>query len=139
MTSELRAVADSNILVSAALVPNSSPRRVVDLVMQNGRLLFSELTLMELDDVLRRPKFDRYLAKKLRLEFLASLVNEAEIVSIGVEISECRDPDDNRILEAAVSGNASDIVTGDGDLLALIPFRGIAILTATSFLEKWRP
>ncbi|MBM3295822.1 MAG: putative toxin-antitoxin system toxin component, PIN family, partial [Candidatus Aminicenantes bacterium] len=35
----------------------------------------------------------------------------------------CRDPDDDRILEAAVGGHADYVVTGDVDLLHLEGFR----------------
>jgi predicted nucleic acid-binding protein len=51
-------------------------------------------------------------------------------------ITECVDPDDNRILEAAVEGRADCIVTGDNHLLRLREFRGIPILTAHDFLLR---
>lgn len=54
-----------------------------------------------------------------------------------MEITACRDPRDNKLLELAVSGSASDIVTGDADLLVLHPFRGIDILAVSAFLLKW--
>ena len=41
----------------------------------------------------------------------------------------CRDPKDTMILEWAASGKANVIVTGDGDVLDLNPFQGIAILS----------
>ena len=52
----------------------------------------------------------------------------------GLVLSDCRDPDDNRILEAAVSGRADCIVTGDDDLLSMKSFRGVQILTVSEFL-----
>ena len=54
------------------------------------------------------------------------------------EITVSRDPDDNRILEAAVAGAADYIVTGDQDLLVLGEFEGIAIVTPTRFLAILR-
>ena len=48
------------------------------------------------------------------------------------------DPPDNRILEAAIDGKASYIVSGDKDLLRLKKFKGVKILTASKFLEKFR-
>ena len=50
----------------------------------------------------------------------------------------CRDPKDDRILELAVNGNASFLVTGDDDLLTLNPFRGIQILVPSKLLELMR-
>jgi len=48
-----------------------------------------------------------------------------------------RDPDDNRVLECATAARSEFVVTGDTDLLALGSFRGIAIVTVASFLEKF--
>ena len=137
MTSELRAVVDSSVLVSAALLPKSLPRQAVDLAARLGRLLFSEPTFMEVDEVLRRSKYDRYVSEQNRLEFLISLVDQAEIVPVSIELTDCRDPEDNKFLEVAVSGKASDIITGDHDLLILNPFRGIAVIGIAAFLQKW--
>ena len=78
----MRAVIDTNVLVSAVLLPGSIPRQAVDLATEAGKLLLSEATLAELDEVLRRPKFDQYLPEKLRIEFLVGLVNRAEIVEV---------------------------------------------------------
>jgi putative PIN family toxin of toxin-antitoxin system len=102
--------------------------------MASGRLLVSEATVAELDEVLRRPKFDKYVSEEQRLEFLAALVREAELTTIVTSIVACRDPKDDKFLELAVSGQATHILTGDTDLLVLNPFRGIAILTPQDFL-----
>ncbi|MBM3295750.1 MAG: putative toxin-antitoxin system toxin component, PIN family, partial [Candidatus Aminicenantes bacterium] len=47
----------------------------------------------------------------------------------------CRDPDDDRILEAAVGGHADYVVTGDVDLLHLEGFRTTKIIPASKFLS----
>ena len=114
------------------------PRQAVDTVARAGRLLLSIETLSEVDDVLRRPKFDRYVTGPTRLEFLWNLVELAEIVPISHAVSECRDPKDNKFLELAVAGRASHLLSGDSDLLALHPFRGIAIVRSEDFLRSWR-
>jgi predicted nucleic acid-binding protein len=44
------------------------------------------------------------------------------------------DPDDDKILECAVVGGASHVVTGDRHLLSLGSYQGIPIISATSFL-----
>ena len=68
------------------------------------------------------------------MEFLAILVEEAEAIEVNEIIRECRDPNYDKFLELAVSGRATHIVTGDVDLLALHPFRGIEIVTPQAFL-----
>jgi putative PIN family toxin of toxin-antitoxin system len=100
-------------------------------------LLVSEATVAELDAVLRRRKFNKYVPEEKRLEFLAALVREAEQVEATEVLTVCRDAEDNKFLELAVSGRASHIISGDGDLLALHPFRGISIVTPQSFLASF--
>ena len=64
-----------------------------------------------------------------RERFLGRFVRDAEIVEIRERVRACRDPKDDEVLEAAVNGLADCVVTGDADLLALDPFRGIRIQT----------
>ncbi len=45
------------------------------------------------------------------------------------------DPDDNRILECAVDGNADYIISGDKHLLELEEYEGVQILSAKPFLD----
>ena len=47
----------------------------------------------------------------------------------------CRDPTDDKFLELAVNDHADLIVSGDGDLLALNPFRQIPIVTPAAFVQ----
>ncbi len=132
---DLRAVIDTSVVISAVLLPHSVPRQVFDLVMARGRVLISAATIVELEEVLRRPKFDKYLKVEVREDFLASLAQEAQRVIVTEVVTECRDPKDNMFLELSLSGQASCLITGDRDLLALHPFRGISILTPALFLE----
>ena len=82
MKSDLRTVIDTGVVVSAALLPRSVPRQAFDLAAARGRLLVSDKTIAELDDVLRRPKFDKYVSETRRLEFLSALVQEAEVIDV---------------------------------------------------------
>jgi len=50
----------------------------------------------------------------------------------------CRDPDDDKFFEAALAGRADVIITGDADLLVLHPFRQVAILSPTGYLDRSR-
>jgi len=65
-----------------------------------------------------------------RLERLCTVIESTE------QITDCSDPDDNRVLECAVAAKAGFIVTGDNALLRLNPFRNIQILTAAQFLDR---
>jgi uncharacterized protein len=127
-------VLDTNVVVSALLSPRSVPRQAFDLAFSQGIVLISEATFDELDEVLRRPRFERYVAEAERRQFIANFIQDATVIEVTTMITECRDAKDNKFLELAVSGGATRIITGDADLLALHPFRGIAIVTPQQFL-----
>jgi uncharacterized protein len=137
MTSSLRSVFDTNTIVSALLLPDSKPREALDRAQDRGKILISMPTLLELSEVIARKKFDKYLSEEKRKEFLAALVTQAELLEVTEKVTDCRDPKDNKFLELAVCGRADCIVSGDGDLLVLHPFRGISILQPGEFLKQF--
>jgi len=130
-----RVVVDTNALVSRLLVAGSLPAQAVSRAVDTAQLLVSEATMEELAEVLSRPKFDRYVTVEDRVRFLQSLSRVAEMISIVSTVRACRDARDDKFLEVAVNGRAQWIVTGDLDLLALHPFRGIAVLRPADFLR----
>jgi uncharacterized protein len=98
-------------------------------------VLFSEATMSELTEVLSRSKFDRYVSRRERELVLPQIGGAAEFVPIIRLLRECRDPKDDKFLEVALNGRANGIITGDADLLALNPWRGIAILSPSGYLN----
>lgn len=133
---ERRFVVDTNVLVSRLLMPQSTPARALDHALARGVLLVSTATLAELADVLSRPKFDPYVSRHDREEFIRKLGGVARLVDIRWQDKACRDPKDDKFLHVAVNGEACAIVTGDADLLALHPFHGVAIVTPGDFLNR---
>jgi putative PIN family toxin of toxin-antitoxin system len=98
--------------------------------------LVSVPVLLELADVLNRPKFDKYVTHDERMRFMVNFLKVAEMTEISESITVCRDPKDDKLLELAVSGTADFLVTGDKDLLVLNPFRGVEIISPREFLDK---
>ena len=66
---------------------------------------------------------------------LVEMLAAAELVTITERIAACRDPTDDKFFELALNGHADLIVSGDADLLALDPFRGIPIVTPATFVQ----
>ncbi|XZN98656.1 MAG: putative toxin-antitoxin system toxin component, PIN family [Microcoleus sp.] len=132
-----RFVVDTNVLISALLFNNSVPFRAIELAEKQGIILYSEATLNELEQVLNRKKFNKYLSLEDRQVFLLKFISASELVSITEKIAVCRDEKDNKFLELAVSGNANVIVTGDLDLLVLNPFQAVEILTPDIFIDRF--
>lgn len=126
-------MADTNILISA-LMFGGLPGAVLDLALLRAfELLTSPVLLDELDERLRE-KFkvlpDDAVAIRAKLESTAFLVEPRIALAVIVE-----DPDDDRVLECAVEGQADCIVSGDRHLLGLKEYQGIPIYRARAFLE----
>ena len=134
--SKPRIVLDTNILISAALLVNSKPYFAFEKAIKEGQILGSEEILDELEEVLSRNKFDKYITLDQRKLFYTLIVHYIKIIEITERITASRDSKDDKFLELAVNGNAQFIVTGDKDLLVLNPFRKIEILTVDNFLDK---
>ena len=58
-------------------------------------------------------------------------------ITISFFVASTGDPDDDYLLEIAVSGEADFIVTGDADLTVLDPFRGIRIVGYREFKKQF--
>ncbi|MFN7659203.1 MAG: putative toxin-antitoxin system toxin component, PIN family, partial [Dolichospermum sp.] len=96
---ELRFVVDTNILVSAVLIKSSIPDVVFKKARSLGIILFSDATFQELQEILNRSKFDKYISVSVRTQFLAKFKLESEETEIVQMIKECRDPKDDKFLE----------------------------------------
>ena len=129
-----RVVIDTSILISAALFGSGKPAAAVDYAVTHCTIIFSRPTFDELATRIMRQKFDRYVSTTERQVYLDKMYATATWVEIPETLAVCRDPDDNKVLETAVSGRAECILTGDHDLRALDPFQGIPIVSAAQFL-----
>jgi predicted nucleic acid-binding protein len=58
---KLKIVIDTNILVSSILIASSKADQAFKKAKKVGKILLSEMTLAELQEILSRPKFDRYV------------------------------------------------------------------------------
>jgi putative PIN family toxin of toxin-antitoxin system len=130
-------VFDTNSLVSALILPNSVSRYSLKKADDNGLLIFSRETLAELNEVLVRSKFDKYVSIDDRLEYVERLEARGKIIETTSDFTDCRDLKDNKFLNLAFDGQASCIITGDQDLLVLNPFHDIQIVSASQFLNAF--
>ncbi len=134
----MRAVVDSNVLISACLKANSSSRYSIRWVQQRGIFLRSHATDTEFRLTLGKPGLANLLRDLAFVEHLNRLMDAAELVPVVGDLRACRDPDDDKFLELAVLGNADAIISGDADLLALDPFRGIPFVDPATFDREQR-
>jgi putative PIN family toxin of toxin-antitoxin system len=134
----MRIVVDTNVFISAALKDRSPPYEAVHLAAERDLLLKSSTTEQELLITLARPRLMPLIPEHF-LVWLDEVLTAAELVPITERIAACRDPKDDKFLELAVNGRAALIVSGDADLLALDPFRGIPTITPAVFVRRATP
>lgn len=116
-----RAVLDPGVLVSALITPDGSPANLLREARAGGlELIVSPLLLEELEDVLGRQKFRRYVGLDAVREYVDLLRREALVVPDPEEPSPLRsaDPDDDYLIALAQSQNAV-LVSGDKHLLEI--------------------
>lgn len=123
----MRVVLDTNIYIAAAL-KNSFSAEIIELVTRSNDLtaITSEEILTELAQKLK----DKFNWRKENIDYFVIRVRMiTEVVEIKGKVSSIlRDPEDIKILECSVSGEADLIVTLDQDLIKLKKFRGIGIV-----------
>ena len=134
----LRAVADTNVVVSA-LLWRGAPHRLFSQV-EPERILFytSRALVAELAGVLARRKLAR--AVRATGKSVPTLVSEYQalvrlVEPRGLAAPVSRDPDDDAVIACAVAARAQLIVSGDKDLRALRAYRSIRIASPAEALQ----
>jgi putative PIN family toxin of toxin-antitoxin system len=135
----VRAVLDTNVLVSGLLTGHGPPRRLVDAWLDGRYILVTSLyQVEELNYVLAYPR----IASRLRLTdaevdlLLAALLSHGEVVAGALQLpGVTRDPKDDPLLACAVEGGAAYLVSGDADLLDLDQYEDVQVVTPGRFVE----
>ena len=127
-------VLDTNVLVSA-FGWKGNPRNIFRrAVLGELELFVSYDQLAELKRTIEYPRL-RFTNEQKQI-FLRLILEVANMVKPTRTLDIIKDdPDDNIILECAVTGKADFIVTGDKHLLNLREFAGIRIVTPREFIE----
>jgi putative PIN family toxin of toxin-antitoxin system len=133
----LRVTPDTNILVSGLVYRRGNPFKLLRMAMSGEiNMTVSQAIIDEMADVLAR-KFK--MSEDFIAEAKAIVAEAARVVTPAVKLEVVKDdPDDDKILECAVSGGSDYIVTGDKDLLRLKQYDSIRILKVADFLARGR-
>ena len=134
----MRAVLDTNVLACAIIRRQGSGQVLRNLRAGCFTIVYSVPLMVALVEVLSRPQIQqKYHIHSDDITALINLIRlRGELVSPNRQIDACRDPKDNRVLEAAVEGNADVIVSGDADLLDMREFEAIPILRVAKLLAR---
>ena len=109
----IRAVLDTNVVVSAVLTRGGAEAHALDLAAARKiQLYVTEPILTEYEEVLRRSKFSR-VSRKAIDDALGLIRRVAILVKPKEKLSISSDEDDNRFLECAQAADADYLVTGN--------------------------
>lgn len=128
-------VLDTNVLISAALSSKGAPHALVQHILNNGCLVFSNATFEELRSHIYRPQFDRYLSLEMREGLLHDFSASAKWLEPDEVLPYSRDPSDDVFISIAVKAGLSLLVSGDKDLLEAPLPPGLNVLTPAQALS----
>jgi putative PIN family toxin of toxin-antitoxin system len=132
----MKAVLDTNVLISAYVFPGGTPEEVYRLALEGRLEIGTSLTLLaEFGRVLGQ-KFgwvpDQVEAAVAQVARIAAVVEPSETVQVVGA-----DPADDRVLEAAIAFGAHVIVSGDRHLLDLGTWSEIEIISPAELIARW--
>ncbi|MDQ6775510.1 MAG: putative toxin-antitoxin system toxin component, PIN family [Actinomycetota bacterium] len=132
----MRAVLDPNVLISAVISPVGAPREILTAWTQGRFDLIVSPELLELRDVLARPKFRRWVSDPAAVEYVDGLTDAALLIDDppaqpGLSV----DPDDDYLIALARAAGADYLVSGDQHLTGL-PDPTPPVLTPLEFRDR---
>lgn len=136
----MRVVLDTNQLVAALL----RPPELATFVMAWESARFTVVASPELIDeylhVLAYPEIASLIYPELLRAFQSHLLHDIELVEPPETPRVCRDPDDDKVIAAAIYGLADFILTVDKDLVApeveaVLGQMGIAVTTSATVIQ----
>lgn len=140
MINDIRAVVDTNVLISGLFGIKNSPSASVLNAIRSQKIILvtSPSILEEVVEIINRERVIKRtkMSPKERKDFIDKLIERSDVTP-GIQLSQMvsRDAKDDKFLACAVEAKADYIVTGDEDLLVLKDYEGIKIITPREFVD----
>lgn len=131
-------VIDTNVLISAGLLPESKSAQVLALAVHHFVIAQNKATWHELETRITRPKFDRYFGDTGRLRHLIKIAQSMQVFEESAVVAVSRDTTDDKFIGLALDSGAAILISGDPDLKDVRLHGGIEILSPAQFFERFR-
>lgn len=131
----MKAVFDTNIFISAFVIPGSQGERAFLLAQQKRFELYTSVAILTETASKLREKFNQ--SEEDVKHALTIIARAAEVLKPTLKLSVLKDEPDNRILECAIESSADIVVTGDRHLLKLRKFRSFSIIRLADLLRMF--
>ena len=132
-------VIDTNVLISAGLLPQSKTAQVLALAVAHFVIAQNQDTWHELETRIARPKFDRYFGDSGRLRHLVKIAQSIQGFEVRAAAAVSRDKTDDKFIALAIDSGTSILISGDPDLKEVQAYEGIEILSPAQFFERFKP
>lgn len=128
-----RVVVDTNVIISA-IIFRGPLSKIIDAILDKRiTAVTSTMLIAELMDVLNK----KFSSHRSAAGLIRKQIHEHwEIIDPKIEVHILDDEPDNRVLEAAMAGQAECIVTGDKQFLKLGNFEGVKIIMPVQLLNE---
>lgn len=131
-------VIDTNVLISAGLLPQSKTAQVLSMVVEHFVIAQNQDTWHELETRIAQPKLDRYFGESGRLRHLVKIAQSIQRFESSAVVSVSRDKSDNKFIGLAIDSGAKILISGDPDLKDIKKYQDIEILSPTQFFERFK-
>lgn len=146
MAKSIRAVIDTNVLISGSFGLKNSPSSQILHAIHSQKIIFatSASILQEIQDVISRERIVKLtkMSKQEIRDFMDKLIERSDITE-GRQLPNIvgRDVKDDKFLACAYEAKADYLITGDKDLLILKQYEGTKIIKPRDFVNlllKWQ-
>ncbi|MBS3066756.1 putative toxin-antitoxin system toxin component, PIN family [Candidatus Pacearchaeota archaeon] len=125
----MRAIIDTNVFVSGIFWEGNFCSQIIDKWKNKKFELVSSMDILkEFAETLRNFKIQ--MSDEMIEEWRNLIIESSVIINPKIKLNVIKeDPDDNKFLEAGISGNADLIISQDKHLLKLKEYQGIKIVS----------
>ncbi len=140
-----KVVLDTSVFI-AGIIGHGASKEILMMILDcNLKIVLSREIIIEYVKVLSYPRIAKRLKKFYVLSIISALYKKAVLVTPGKHIKLCRDPDDDKFIEAAFEAKAV-LISFDDDILSLrnnenvlqVNNQKILILTPSEFLKLYK-
>jgi putative PIN family toxin of toxin-antitoxin system len=129
----MKVVFDTNIFISAFLVPGGQGERA--LLARKHFVLYTSVAILTETAQKLRDKFDQ--SEEDIRQALKLISHIGQVLQPTTRLNVLKDAPDNRILKCALEARADLVVTGDRHLLRLKEFQTTSIIRLADFLRMF--
>lgn len=129
----MRIVVDTNIIISGIFFGGKPRELLQKCFSETLQMVCSDEIFIEYKETIKRLTIKS--VRDIGKETVPLLAENLEFIENRYSDSYSRDPDDDKFINCARSGEIGYIISGDKDLLVLEEMRGIKIVSVSDFLN----